>query len=401
MDFSDNPTEAAYRARARTWLEANALSREEIAVNPVAAARKWQALKAAGGFACISWAREWGGPGGTPIEQIIFAEEEAAFPIPENIFMIGLGMCLPTVLTFADEATKQRFAAPGLRGDEIWCQLFSEPGAGSDLAAVRTRATPSEDGSGDWIVNGQKIWTSKAHLADYAILLCRTDPGLPKHKGMTMFWLDMRSPGVDIVPITRMNGIPGFNEVFFTDVRIPDCQRLGEVGGGWKAAVTTLGHERLAVGGTSGAGWDELLAYARSERDRGRNFLTDGEFRSRFVDLYLAREGLRHTRNRTVTALSRGQVPGPENSISKVVGARFMMDLSRLALDAMGCAGVIAEGPDAEAAGRFQDLFLTSPGARIAGGTDEIMKNIISERVLGLPADTQPDRNKPFDQISN
>lgn len=399
MNFADSASESAFRARARGWLEASALDAAEIAADPVAASRKWQALKASAGFACITWPQDWGGPGGTIVEQIIFAEEERRVTAPENLYMIGLGMCLPTVMTFADRETTARFAAPAMRGEEIWCQLFSEPGAGSDLAAVRTRARQALDGTGDWIVSGQKIWTSKAHLADYGIILCRTDAKRPKHKGLTMFWIDMRSAGIDIVPITRMNGVAGFNEIFLSEVRIADAQRLGAVNEGWKVAVTTLGHERYAVGGTSGAGWRELLAYACARKAAGDAFLDDGEFRGKLADLYIASEGLRHTRNRTITALSRGEVPGPENSISKVVGARYMMELSRLALEAMGPAGLV-EGAEAEADGAFHQLFLTSPGARIAGGTDEIMKNIIAERVLGLPGDAAPDRDKPFDELT-
>ncbi|MBS3929419.1 MAG: acyl-CoA dehydrogenase family protein [Sphingomonadales bacterium] len=399
MDFSDSPQEAAYRAKVRQWLEQNRISAEEIDADPVGAARAWQARKAAAGFACITWPKDWGGPGGSQIEQIIFTEEEAIGTTPENLFMIGLGMCIPTLMFAADDETKRRFVAPALRGEQIWCQLFSEPGAGSDLAAVRTKALSAGDGTGDWLVSGQKVWTSKAHLADFGIILCRSDFSVPKHKGLTMFWIDMKSPGIEIVPITRMNGVAGFNEVFLDAVRIPDAQRLGAIGEGWKVAVTTLAHERYAVGGTSGPGWQDLLAYAKERQVGGDDFLSEGDFRASLADLYLMAEGLRHTRNRTITALARGNSPGPEMSINKVVGTRYMMDCATLALEVMGPFGLASDA--GSAAAQFRNHFLTSPGSRIAGGTDEIMKNIIAERVLGLPPEVQPDRERPFDAALN
>ncbi len=398
MDFGDTPQDAIYREKVRAWLSANAA----ILANPdpIETGRAWQAAKASAGYACITWPSEWGGPGGTMVEQIIFREEEAAIKSSDDIFMIGLGMCLPTVMAYASDQTKLRFAGPALRGEEIWCQLFSEPGAGSDLAAVRTRATRSSDGRDDWIIDGQKMWTSMAHVADYGLILCRTNPKLPKHKGLTMFWLDMRSAGVEISPIVRMNGNPGFSSVFLSEVRIPDGQRLGEIDGGWAVAITTLMNERYAVGGGGGAGWRELLTLA-IEHDTGAaaDLIRDGQFRSQLSEFYLSAEGLRHTRNRTITALSKGELPGPENSIGKLVSASLLMNLTRTFIDALGPFGLIDDPAISPRGGEIHRLFMTSPGHRIAGGTDEIMKNIIAERVLGLPAEPQTDRNRPFEEL--
>ncbi len=197
MDFNDTQEEAAYRRKAREWLSANApkpVAKADLAAQrSVAEAKAWQAKKADAGYACIAWPKDWGGPGGTAIEQVIFSEEEAKYVTSPDIFRIGIGMCLPTVFAFADEATKKRFAPQALRGEEIWCQLFSEPSAGSDLAAARTRAVQLNDGSGDWIINGQKVWTSIAQHSDFGIVVVRTDPDVPKHKGLTMFWVDMKA----------------------------------------------------------------------------------------------------------------------------------------------------------------------------------------------------------------
>ena len=282
MDFNDTPEEAAYRQKVRTWLEANAPRTRDAnddgeGGGDLAAAKAWQAKKAAAGFACITWPKEWGGQGGTPIQSVIFGEEEARYPIPSNPFQIGLGMCVPTVMNFADQATKDRFGPPAIRGEEIWCQLFSEPSGGSDVAAARTRAEKAPDGSGDWIINGQKVWTTGAQFSDFGIVIVRTDPNLPKHKGLTMFWVDMKDPGVEGRPIHQMSGGSGFNEVFFTDVRVKDSQRLGGVGDGWKVSLVTLMNERLAVGGATGAGWSPVPRGGPRHHRRRRRAPAPGE----------------------------------------------------------------------------------------------------------------------------
>ena len=396
MDFNDTPDEAAYRDRAREWLARNVAEHQaQDHAGDIAAARAWQARKAAAGYAQITWPKEWGGGGGTPIQSVIFGQEEAKHPVQYGYFTIGLGMCIPTVMAFADDATKRRFVGPALRGETIWSQLFSEPAGGSDVAAIRTRAV--RDGE-DWIVNGQKVWTSGAHYSDYGIVLVRTNPDVPKHKGLTMFWLDLKSPGIEIRPIHQMSGGSNFNEVYFTDVRIPDSQRLGAVDDGWKVALVTLMNERLAVGGGGGAGPKEILKLAR-EIDAGPDggkLLHDPAFRQRLADWWVQSEGLRNTRMRTITALSRGQTPGPESSIGKIIAANQLQDIGNAAVEAEDQFGIIADPALAPLKGLFQSAVMNAPGLRIAGGTDEILKNIIAERVLGLPGEIRTDKEAAF-----
>lgn len=407
MDFNDSPEEAAYRARVRHWLQANA---PESRVNvmhgyeneaSIAADKAWQARKADAGYACITWPREWGGAGGTPTESIIFSEEERKLGLGSAIFGLGLGMCIPTIMTAGSDADKQRFVRPAMRGEEIWCQLFSEPSAGSDVAAARTRAVRADDGSGDWIINGQKVWTSGAHFSDFGLLLVRTDPDVPKHRGLTMFWVDMRSPGIEIRPIHQADGGKGFNEVYFTDVRAKDAQRVGEVGKGWNVALVTLMNERLSVGGGSGPNWRELMELAGSLPgvQGGGRALEDGGFREKLADWYVAAEGLKLTRLRSQTALSRGQTPGAEASIGKIIAARQMQDLATEAIDRLDQYGILSNDDATSLVGGFQRSFFWGAAMRIAGGTDEILKNIIAERVLGLPPDMRVDRDVVFKDI--
>lgn len=394
MDFNDTPEEAEYRAAARAWLDANVPEHKAIPHDDdLAAARAWQTRKAAAGYAQITWPKEWGGGGGTPIQSVIFGQEEARHPVQYGYFTIGLGMCVPTVMAFADDATKQRFVGPALRGEEIWSQLFSEPAGGSDVAAIRTRAVRDGD---DWIVNGQKVWTSGAHYSDFGIVLVRTNHDVPKHKGLTMFWLDLRSAGVQIRPIHQMSGGSNFNEVYFTDVRIPDAQRLGKVDDGWRVALVTLMNERLAVGGGGGAGPKEILKLAR-ELDAGEGtLLQDKAFRQKLADWYVQAEGLRNTRMRTITALSRGQTPGPESSIGKIIAANQLQDIGNSAVEAEDQFGIINDAAVSPMRALFQSAVMNAPGLRIAGGTDEILKNIIAERVLGLPGEIRTDKEAAF-----
>ncbi|HEY5009234.1 MAG TPA: acyl-CoA dehydrogenase family protein [Caulobacteraceae bacterium] len=404
MDFTDSPEEAAYRTKARAWLEANAPKKPSTAtvigeegaldLDDMARAKAWQAKKAEGGYAQITWPKEWGGGGGTPIDSVIFGQEEAKVGASGGgYFQIGLGMCVPTVMAFADDATKQRFVGPALRGEEIWCQLFSEPGGGSDVAAASTRAVRDGD---NWVINGQKVWTSGAHYADFGIVLVRTNPDAPKHKGLTMFWIDMKSPGIEVKPIHQMSGGSNFNEVYFTDVRVPDSQRLGAIDDGWKVSLVTLMNERLAVGGGSGLDYSTIMKLARSLQTSTGSALSDQAFRQKLADWYVQSEGLKFTRFRTMTALSRGQTPGPESSIGKIIAAGQLQDLANSAVEMEDQFGIIDDPAMAPLAAAFQAGLLSSPGLRIAGGTDEILKNIIAERVLGLPGDIRVDKDVPF-----
>jgi len=397
MDFNDSPHEAAYRAKVRAWLEANApppFPGRHGDPSHLAAAKAWQATKATAGYACITWGSEWGGGGGTQIEAVIFGEEEAKVTKTGGYFTIGLGMCVPTVMAYADDDTRQRFVGPAVRGEEIWSQLFSEPAGGSDVAAIRMRAVRDGD---DWIINGQKVWTSGAHLSDYGIVLVRTDPEQPKHKGLTMFCVDLKAPGIEIRPIHQMTGGSDFNEVWFTDVRIPDRQRLGAVNEGWKVALFTLMTERLAIGGADGVGAQDILSLARTlPGEDGGSMLQDTAFRQKLAEWHVQAEGLRNTRLRTLTALSRGQVPGPESSIGKIVSANQLADIGNAAIELMEQFGIISDPDLSPMRAAFQSAVLAAPGWRIAGGTDEILRNIIAERVLGLPGEPRVDKDVAF-----
>jgi alkylation response protein AidB-like acyl-CoA dehydrogenase len=396
MDFNDTPEEAAFRSQARAWLEANA-PRERASgrgdAEHMAAAKAWQAKKAAAGYAQITWPKEWGGGGGTPMQSIIFGQEEAKYGQNYGYFQIGLGMCVPTVMAFAGDETKQRFVGPAVRGEEIWCQLFSEPSGGSDVAAARTRAVRDGD---DWVINGQKVWTSGAHYSDFGIVLVRTNPDAPKHKGLTMFWLDMKSPGIEVRPIHQMSGGRDFNEVYFTDVRVKDSQRLGPVDDGWKVSLVTLMNERLAVGGGAGVDYSVIMTMARDLHTEKGPAMADQAFREKLADWFVQSEGLKNTRLRTITALSRGQTPGPESSIGKIIAANQLQDLANSAVEMEDQYGVIDDHALAPLNAAFQSSLLSSAGLRIAGGTDEILKNIIAERVLGLPGDIRVDKDVAF-----
>ena len=403
MDFNDTPAEAAFRAEARRFLEASAprrcddveQSRQRYVADAegLARAKDWQRRKAEAGFAAITWDTRWGGRGGTAMEQVIYNEEEAAFDVNATPFGIGLGMCIPTLIAYASPAQLDRHVVPALRGEEIWCQLFSEPSAGSDLAGLRTRADRDGD---EWVVNGQKIWTSGAHHADFGLLLTRTNPDAPKHAGITAFFVDMKSPGIEVRPIRQISGTSHFCEVFFTDVRIPDAQRLGEINGGWKVALTTLMNERLAVGEAPRPNIDDMLTLVRQCNVDGVPALDHAAVRARLADWYVRAQGIKYTRFRTMTRLSRGEAPGPEASVCKVVSVALLQEMADFGMDLTGQAGAVMDAALAPMQAWFQTAMLYAPGSRVAGGTDEILRNIIAERVLGLPGDIRVDKDVPF-----
>ncbi|MDP1630804.1 MAG: acyl-CoA dehydrogenase [Caulobacter sp.] len=412
MNFDDTPEEAAFRATARAWIQANAPRELEAelkmggfasnglkSVDPIVASKAWQKTKAEAGWACLHWPKEYGGRGATPIERVIWGQEEGVYGALSGLFIIGHGMCGPTVMAWADEATKERLLPPLAAGEHIWCQLFSEPAGGSDLAGLRTAAVPATDGSGDWIINGQKIWTSGAQHSDYGIVITRTDPTVPKHKGLTMFWLDMKSPGIDIRPIKQANGQSGFNEVYFTDVRIPDSQRLGAVGQGWSVSLTTLMNERLSIGSGMPTGFPELFDFCMNLQTEDGPAIDDRSVRSRLAGYAVKASGLKYTGMRAISALSKGETPGPENSIGKLVAGATMQELAMFALDLQGQGGVVSDPEIAAAGARFQAMLLRSPATRVEGGTDEILRNIIAERVLGLPGDIRVDKDVAFKDI--
>jgi alkylation response protein AidB-like acyl-CoA dehydrogenase len=405
MDFRDTPQEAAFRAECRRFLEANAERRTGSfetwparwgEAEGLRRAKEFQRRKAEAGLAAITWPKEYGGRAESPIMQVIYNQEEAGFVVPRGYFEIGLGMCIPTMMAHATGAQKQRYVARAIAGEEIWCQLFSEPAAGSDLAGLRTRSVRDGD---TWIINGQKIWTSGAHFADHGIIVTRSDPRAPKHKGLTFFFLDMKSPGIEVRRIKQISGASNFNEVYFTDVRVPDAQRLGAVGQGWGVAITTLMNERLAVGDVRGPDFDEIFHLARTIGLEDGPAIENAAVRERLADWYVRQQGLRWTKFRTMTALSRGQTPGPEASIGKIVSASKLQEIASFALDLMDMGGTVMDPALAPTRAAFQEALLYAPGARIAGGTDEILKNILAERVLGLPADIRVDKDPPFEDL--
>ena len=327
MDYNDSKEEAAFRKEVRAWLKANAPKKKELRdLNYIQQAKLWQKRKYDAGWACITWPKAYGGRGASPIEQVIWNQEESKYDVPGGVFSIGQGMAAPTLMTWGDDAAKARYLPKLASGEEIWCQLFSEPAGGSDLAALRTKAVKDGD---DWVVNGQKIWTSGAHYSDHAILVVRTDPTVPKHKGLTYFYLSMKSPGIEIKPIRQISGDANFNEVYFTDVRIPDSQRLGAVGQGWQVALTTLMNERASIGaGGSSVGFDTVYKLAQKVEINGKPAIENDSVRAKLADWDCQEAGLKYTSYRTLTALSRGQTPGPENSIGKLVGAPKAQDMA-------------------------------------------------------------------------
>ena len=398
MDFKDTAEEAAFRKEARAWLKANRLKKKEMAeLGGIEAAKLWQKRKYDAGWACITWPQEYGGRGASPIENVIWNQEESKYDLPQGVFSIGQGMAAPTLMMWGSDEDKTRFLPKLASGEEIWCQLFSEPAGGSDLAALRTKAVKDGD---EWVINGQKIWTSGAHYSDYGILVLRTDPDVPKHKGLTYFWIDMKSPGIEIKPIKQISGDANFNEVYFTDVRVSDSQRLGAEGQGWQVALTTLMNERASIGAGGGAaGVSSLYKLVKEVEIDGKPAIKDPSVRAKLADWYCQESGLKYTAWRTLSALSRGETPGPENSIGKLVGAPKAQDLASFAIDLQEMAGAIRDPKLSEAAALYQETYMSIPGLRIAGGTDEIMANIIAERVLGLPQDVRVDKGIPFSEV--
>ena len=404
MDFNDTPQEAEFRAKCRAWLEANAelkTKKTNSAKNMnignkslLEAAAEWQKKKYDAGWAMIHWPKEFGGIGATPIERIIWAQEESKFNVPKGVYEIGLGMAGPVMMEYATDEQKERYLPPMAEGKEIWCQLFSEPSAGSDVAGLRSKAI--QDGE-NWIVNGQKVWTSGAHFSDFGILVVRHDAGLEKHKGLTFFFVDMKSPGIEVKPIKQLTGGSSFNEVYFNDVVIPDSQRLGEIGDGWKVAITTLMNERLAVGDADGVDANEAFELAKKHDKDGEQLIDNNAVRESIADWYCEASGLKNTKLRTMSALSRGDTPGPEASITKIVSANKLQAIGNFGMDSSDMSGMLMDEKSDFI--KFQMAWMGAAGLRIAGGTDEILKNIIAERVLGLPQEARADKGLAFKDI--
>jgi alkylation response protein AidB-like acyl-CoA dehydrogenase len=397
VDLDDSPQQGAYRAQVRSWLEEHkpeapvlagpdAITDEQAII---AARRAWQGKLAEGGLAGVTWPKEYGGQGLGPIEQVICNQEIGRARVPGILDAIGVGMLGPTIIAHGDDEQKARYLGPMLHADEVWCQLFSEPAAGSDLAAVQSRARQQEDGS--WRLSGQKVWTTNAQFASFGLLLARTDADVPKHKGLTMFIVPIDAPGVTVRGLRQISGEAEFNEVFFDDVPLDADKVVGGVGNGWTTALTTLMYERVTIGlGSEGLGYNSTrFAHAIAQLPDARR---DPEVRRALGEIASELLAVRFTGYRTLTALQRGQVPGPEAGLAKVTIVNAAIKAGEVIADIVG--------PDAlseDSEWAYMISFL--PGLKSAGGTEEILRNTIGERVLGLPPAPRLDKGIPFSEL--
>ena len=405
MDFQDTPEEAAFRAEARAWLDANAKpkvdAQQRISVmggyrdDPasIVEAKRWQATLADAGWAAIHWPAAHGGRDASALESTILFEELAGFDVPDTLFAIGIAMIGPTLIAHASDAQKARYLEPMRRGEEIWCQLWSEPDAGSDLASLQTRAERDGD---ELVLNGQKVWTSGAHYCDFGLGIFRTDLDAPKHKGISCCIVDLRTPGITIRPLRQMTGAAHFNEVFFDDARIPLTNLVGDWNDGWRVARTTLMNERFATGslGSSTSAFDALLALARATGAVG-----DRRVRQRLAQVLSLGRIFDLTNARVRTSLSRGAIPGVEGSILKLAIAQLGTAVADLGVDVAGPGGMLVDGEGAPEEGRWADALLGSFAMHIGGGTDEVQRNIVGELVLGLPREADASREVPFREL--
>ena len=363
----------------------------------VEVAKAWQKKKSEGGWVCLHWPKEYGGRGATPVERVIWQQEEGVYfkltePVPDRRGHVRADADGLWQRSTTSGAICRR--SPRARKSGASCSR-SPPAVPTSRACA---PAPRSDGD-HWIINGQKIWTSGAHYSDYGILITRTDPNVPKHKGLTMFFIDMKSPGVEVKPIKQANGMQEFNEVFFTDLRIPDSQRLGAVGDGWNVSLTTLMNERMTIGARLATGFSETFDFCSNLMTEDGLAIDDRATRSKLANWAVKNSGLKYTSYRAISALSKGERPGPENSIGKLVAGSMLQDIAMYAMDLQGASGMLTDPEAAEAAGQFQAMLMSSPSTRIAGGTDEILRNIIAERVLGLPGDIRVDKDVPFNKI--
>jgi len=400
MNFDDSPEDKAFRAEVRAWFDAHAATRQgpgdwsinQQAPDYAARCQSWQHTLYQGGWGALTWPEEYGGRGLSGWHQTMFNQEAAAYDVSVGVFSVGIGMCGPTLITHGTEEHKHRFLPPLIRGEEIWCQLFSEPDAGSDLASLKTRA--ERDGE-VFMVNGQKVWSSGAHHSDWGILLARTDALAPKHKGITYFLLDMQTPGVEVRPLVQLTGHAHFNEVFLTDVLVPISCVVGEVNGGWGVAHTTMAHERALIGGTSG---QATTVGALVDLARRCECASDVMIRQEIARAHSRIEVLRYLNLQIQTAVSQGNMVGPSASIMKLFLSRHLSLTGDLVMAITGAHGMLADSSALDE-GRWQTVFLNQWASKIGGGTDQIQRNTIGERVLGLPAESRLDKDVPFVEL--
>ena len=388
MDLTLSPSEEPLRDEVRSWLEDNHPGPEPDELDAVISFRReWQGKLDEAGFAGISWPEEYGGRGATLIEQAVFAQEMARAEAPSPANILGLAMGGPVVIAHGTEEQKRRYLKPILTGEEIWCQGFSEPESGSDLASLKTRAVKDGD---EWVVTGQKVWTTLAQYSKWCMLVARTDADAPKHKGLTYFLMDMEQEAVQVRPLIQITGEGEFNELFIEEARIPEENVIGGVGNGWQVAITTLMNERagLAFGAIAQIhnSLRRLIELSKDTRSNGAAAADDSHYRQRLAQLYIEAETMRLNAYRGLTKTMETGIPGPEGSLGKWQWADINQDMAELALDIESAYAPLARGADhALANGRWQYDFLRSRANSIEGGTTDILRNIIAERVLGLP----------------
>jgi alkylation response protein AidB-like acyl-CoA dehydrogenase len=418
--MADTPTLEEFQAEVTAFLDANAERKEAVAEKKfewgqgsddvalfeevdrekekraLARAQQWRAKRYDAGLGWITGPKEFGGRELTQAHERIYGQTEAQYKVPEQSFFgIGLGMVAPTILAHAQPHVRERYLPKLYRGDIVASQLFSEPGAGSDLASLQTRAVRDGD---EWIITGQKVWTSGAHYSDIGEIICRTDPDLPKHKGLTGFVVDLKAPGVEIRPLRQMTGGANFNEVFFTEVRVPDDHRLGDVNQGWTVALTTLMNERASIGaGASGGGLGLSSVTRLAELVRHFDLEDDLLVRQRLADVYINFQVAKYNNQRAMDKVKAGQLPGPEMSIAKLSLTNNMWRTANFVADVLGPRIIANTGEWGTYA--WSQLLLGIPGMKVAGGTDEVMKNIVGERVLGLPKDPGIDSKTAFKDL--
>ncbi|MDQ1696229.1 MAG: hypothetical protein QOJ03_1582 [Frankiaceae bacterium] len=390
MDFRDTPEEAEFRRELRQWLTGSLPDdwterAPTVGRFDVDTSRAWSKRLYDAGYVGLTWPKEYGGGGAPYTHQGIFLEETARIGAPDHIGGIGLGMAGPTIIAWGSEEQKKRYLAPLLSGEEVWCQGFSEPGSGSDLAGAKTRAVLDGD---EWVVNGQKVWSSWAHIANWCILVVRTDPEAEKHRGLSYLLVDMHAPGVDVRPLKQITGDPEFNEIFFTDVRVPRESMLGQPGEGWNVAMTTLLHERGTLGFALTAALERqlrnLIRLAKLPTPDGRIPADDPVIRDEIAQEWIDLQALRFTNYRSLTTLAKTGVPGPEGSVAKLHWSETNQRLTKLALSLQGLAAQL-DGEGGIWDGFWQYQQLRSRGNTIEAGTSEVLRNIIAERVVGLP----------------
>jgi alkylation response protein AidB-like acyl-CoA dehydrogenase len=395
MDPRDTPEEAAFRAEVRGWLERtvppyrDAYRKAKESEERLRIAADWQGELFESGYGAMGWPEEYGGRPGSGVQRFIVAQESAEAETPYHLNMsVTLGWSVPALLAYGTEEQKQAHVAKMLHGEEVWCQLFSEPNAGSDLAAMTTTGRKID---GEWIVNGQKIWSSGAHWASWGILVIRTDPDGPRYRNLTFFIVDMSAPGVEVRPITQITGEQDFCEVFFTDVRIPDAWRVGDENMGWQVAIYTLLNERISLTGggmllrLAKMAWEGLLRAARDYERDGRPAIEDPRVRQKLAQIYVDSKCAQWTAMRSLRAFFRGEMPGPEASILKLTGDAWAQRAQEAASDIVGPYATLMDGPHAPDEGAWARGLLLTRAMTIGGGTTEVQKNIVGERVLGLP----------------